>query len=101
MHSVPAKAAELLTLLPLLAAVEEIERDLPATSGEFSLSISLFILFQGLFPFGWSMVSELKGRRVSAICPGIRLIYSYGYVLQVCVPSVALNVHSRIHRGSC
>ncbi|KAF8999942.1 vacuolar DHA amino acid exporter [Cyathus striatus] len=44
-------------------AVEEMERDLPATSSEFSLSISLFILLQGLVPLLWSSISEIKGRK--------------------------------------
>ncbi|KAF8989035.1 vacuolar DHA amino acid exporter [Cyathus striatus] len=44
-------------------AVEEMERDLPATSTEFSLSISLFILLHGLVPLLWSAISEIKGRR--------------------------------------
>jgi hypothetical protein len=47
------------------AAVEEMEKDLPATSSQFSLSISLFILFQGVMPLLWSAVSEVKGRKVS------------------------------------
>lgn len=40
------------------------ERDLPATSGEISLSISLFILIQGFAPIMWSSISEVKGRKV-------------------------------------
>ncbi|KIM36580.1 hypothetical protein M413DRAFT_449115 [Hebeloma cylindrosporum] len=45
-------------------AVEEKEEDLPATSSQFSLSISLFILFQGVMPLLWSAVSEVKGRKL-------------------------------------
>ena len=40
------------------------ERSLPATSGEISLSISLFILIQGFAPIMWSSISEVKGRKV-------------------------------------
>ncbi|KAK2465780.1 hypothetical protein APHAL10511_002324 [Amanita phalloides] len=45
-------------------AVEEMHESLGATSGEFSLSISLFILIQGLMPLMWSAVSEIKGRKL-------------------------------------
>ncbi|KAJ3510410.1 hypothetical protein NLJ89_g4692 [Agrocybe chaxingu] len=45
-------------------AVKEMEDDLPATSSQFSLSISMFILIQGLVPLVWSAVSEVKGRKV-------------------------------------
>lgn len=40
------------------------EQDLPATSDQFSLSISLFALVQGLMPIAWSAISEIKGRKV-------------------------------------
>lgn len=46
------------------AAVEEMERDLPATGDQFSLSLSLFILVQGVIPLVWSAISEIKGRKV-------------------------------------
>ena len=54
-----------LTRIPIyLAAVLEIEAQLPATPSQFSLSISLFILFQGVMPIFWSAISEVKGRKV-------------------------------------
>ncbi|KAF8187752.1 vacuolar DHA amino acid exporter [Pholiota molesta] len=45
-------------------ALEAMEEDLPATASQFSLSISLFILVQGLFPLVWSAISEVKGRKL-------------------------------------
>ena len=55
------------------AAVVEMETELPATPSQFSLSISLFILFQGLMPLFWSAISEVKGRKASRVelvnCP--------------------------------
>ncbi|KAF9468747.1 major facilitator superfamily domain-containing protein [Collybia nuda] len=45
-------------------AVEEMQNDLDATSAQFSLSISLFILVQGLVPLVWSAISEIKGRKL-------------------------------------
>lgn len=41
--------------------------DLPATSSQFSWSISMFILVQGIFPLVWSAISEIKGRKVSRL----------------------------------
>ncbi|KAK2465777.1 hypothetical protein APHAL10511_002321 [Amanita phalloides] len=45
-------------------AVEEMHKSLGATSEQFSLSISLFILLQGVMPLMWSAVSEIKGRKL-------------------------------------
>ncbi|KIJ98779.1 hypothetical protein K443DRAFT_194133 [Laccaria amethystina LaAM-08-1] len=44
-------------------AVQDMEADLPATSAQFSLSLSIFILIQGLMPLVWSAISEVKGRK--------------------------------------
>ncbi|KAF8995622.1 MFS general substrate transporter [Cyathus striatus] len=44
-------------------AIEEIKHDLNATSAQLSLSISLFLLLQGLVPLIWSVISEFQGRR--------------------------------------
>jgi MFS family permease len=41
------------------------EAELPATPSQFSLSISLYILFQGTMPLFWSAISEVKGRKAS------------------------------------
>jgi hypothetical protein len=62
------------TIIPLYpAAVVEMETELPATPSQFSLSIALFILFQGLMPLFWSALSEVKGRKASQVelvnCP--------------------------------
>lgn len=51
------------------AAVEDMEEQLPATSEQFSLSISLFILVQGTVPLMWCAISEVKGRKVSPVPP--------------------------------
>lgn len=42
----------------------QIEQQLHASSGQISLSLSLFILVQGNFPVLWSAVSEIKGRKL-------------------------------------
>ncbi|KAG1815133.1 MFS general substrate transporter [Suillus subaureus] len=41
----------------------QIEQQLHASSGDISLSLSLFILVQGNFPVIWSAISEIKGRK--------------------------------------
>ena len=47
------------------AGIAQIERELHATSAEMSLSLSIFILFQGGMPLLWSVISEITGRKVS------------------------------------
>ncbi|KAG2120071.1 MFS general substrate transporter [Suillus cothurnatus] len=42
----------------------QIEQQLHASSGDISLSLSLFILAQGNFPIIWSSISEIKGRKL-------------------------------------
>ncbi|KAG1884448.1 MFS general substrate transporter [Suillus subluteus] len=42
----------------------QIEQQLHASSGDISLSLSLFILAQGTFPVVWSAISEIKGRKL-------------------------------------
>lgn len=41
----------------------QIEQQLHTSSGDISLSLSLFILIQGNFPVIWSAISEIKGRK--------------------------------------
>ena len=48
----------------ILAAVAQIEKDLSATSAEFSLSIAVFMLVLGIVPLAWTSISEVKGRKV-------------------------------------
>ncbi|KAG0702538.1 vacuolar DHA amino acid exporter [Suillus ampliporus] len=42
----------------------QIAQQLHASSGDISLSLSLFILIQGNFPIIWSAISEIKGRKL-------------------------------------
>ncbi|ESK95602.1 vacuolar dha amino acid exporter [Moniliophthora roreri MCA 2997] len=44
-------------------SIEQMEADLNASSSQISLTIALFILFQGAMPLLWSAVSEVKGRK--------------------------------------
>ncbi|KAF4568437.1 hypothetical protein EYR36_010448 [Pleurotus pulmonarius] len=57
--------SELLILLVYLkAAIQQMQEQLPATSSQISLSLSLFILSQGSAPLLWSALSEIKGRKL-------------------------------------
>ncbi|CED82859.1 Synaptic vesicle transporter SVOP and related transporters (major facilitator superfamily) [Phaffia rhodozyma] len=44
-------------------AFDELRSQLNATDNELSLSVSLFILFQGCCPVFWSSIAEVKGRK--------------------------------------
>lgn len=48
----------------LPAAIEDVQRDLQASTNEIALSLSLFILVQGVSPLFWSSLSDVKGRKV-------------------------------------
>ncbi|KAJ8516982.1 hypothetical protein ONZ45_g5758 [Pleurotus djamor] len=64
----------------------QMQEQLPATSSQISLSLSMFILSQGLVPFIWSAISEIKGRK---------LVYlmSLGLAIVGCiVTALALNI---------
>ncbi|TFK48710.1 MFS general substrate transporter [Heliocybe sulcata] len=45
-------------------SIHDIEVDLNANNSEISLTLSLFILLQGVVPLLWSSISEIKGRKV-------------------------------------
>ncbi len=47
----------------LSAAIEAVQFDLQASTNEIALSLSLFILVQGVSPLFWSALSDLKGRK--------------------------------------
>ncbi|KAJ7938304.1 vacuolar DHA amino acid exporter [Mycena leptocephala] len=44
-------------------AIADMEVELSATASQISLSLSLFIAFQGVMPLVWSAISEVKGRK--------------------------------------
>ncbi|KXN88549.1 hypothetical protein AN958_07185 [Leucoagaricus sp. SymC.cos] len=49
-------------------AVTAMEEDLHTTSSQFSLSLALFLVVQGLVPVAWSGISEIKGRKMVYVC---------------------------------
>jgi len=48
----------------LPAAIESVQRDLQTSANEIALSLSLFILVQGISPLLWSSLSDIKGRKL-------------------------------------
>ncbi|KAL1741936.1 major facilitator superfamily domain-containing protein [Schizophyllum fasciatum] len=74
-------------------AVAEMEKDLPATSGEISLSISLFILIQGFAPIMWSSISEVKGRKIVYIVS--IAIFTIGSIIVAVSNSIGLVIGFR------
>ncbi|KAF9015851.1 MFS general substrate transporter [Hymenopellis radicata] len=75
-------------------AIEDMEEDLPATSSQISLSVSLFILMQGSAPLLWSAISEVKGRRFVYLVS--LAIFFAGSVVVATSKSIGLVIGMRI-----
>jgi hypothetical protein len=73
-----------------LAANAQIEQQLDTTSADISLSLSLFILFQGNVPLIWSAISEIKGRKVRSLSRLEDVIRLYRWAQLVYLLSLAL-----------
>ena len=73
------------------------EAELPATPSQFSLSIALFILFQGSVPLFWSAISEVKGRKASHL-ELVMCLLNQMFDELVCVYRIALLIH---HWDNC
>lgn len=88
-------------LKPRLAAVKEMELDLPATSAQFSMSLAIFILVQGVVPLAWSAISEIKGRRVGKGIEytGFALIFETHST--ACVLGLAHNLRGGVYCSGC
>ncbi|KAJ7579252.1 major facilitator superfamily domain-containing protein [Mycena floridula] len=70
-------------------AIADMEADLPATSSQISLTISLFVLVQGSVPLLWASLSEIKGRRtVYLISLAILVVGSIGVAMSQNVGTV-------------
>ncbi|KAK0503697.1 MFS general substrate transporter [Armillaria luteobubalina] len=74
-------------------AIEDMERDLPATSGQITLSISLFIALQGITPLLWSSISEVKGRRFVYLVS--LLIFTAGSIVVATSKTIGLVIGMR------
>ncbi|KAG7562297.1 hypothetical protein FFLO_02285 [Filobasidium floriforme] len=67
-------------------AFEQLREQLSATDTELSLSVSLFILFQGGWPIFWSSIAEVTGRKV------IYLVSNAIFIVGTIVASRAQNM---------
>ncbi|KZV76197.1 MFS general substrate transporter [Peniophora sp. CONT] len=77
--------------------INDIERELHATSGDISLSLALFILMQGVLPLFWSVASEIKGRKlVYIISIAIAMI---GALVAALAKSIGVLIGMRCFQG--
>ncbi|KAL4256351.1 MFS transporter superfamily protein [Pleurotus pulmonarius] len=79
-------------------AIQQMEKQLPATSSQISLSLSLFTLFQGIVPLVWSAISEIKGRKLVYIASvGLTVLGCIGTALS---PNINLIIFFRCIQGA-
>ncbi|KAI6046713.1 vacuolar DHA amino acid exporter [Pisolithus marmoratus] len=76
------------------SANAQIEQQLHASSGQISLSVSLFILVQGNFPVLWSAVSEIKGRKLVYLTSV--LLFALGSAFVAVSNSMGLMIGMRV-----
>ena len=84
--------------LCLSAAIAQIESDLHATAGQLSLTLSLFILMQGVIPLVWSSIAEVQGRKVNKTSCNPELVRTHSALID-CLPGVSNAMHARMHRS--
>ncbi|KAG0704805.1 vacuolar DHA amino acid exporter [Suillus ampliporus] len=76
----------------------QIEQELHASSGDISLSLSLFILIQGNFPVIWSAISEIKGRKLVYLFSVA--LFTLGSVIVAVSRTIGLVIGMRILQGA-
>ncbi|KAJ3766891.1 vacuolar DHA amino acid exporter [Lentinula raphanica] len=79
-------------------AIGEMETDLPATPSQISLSLSLFILLQGVVPLVWASISEVKGRRFVYVVS--MAIFTIGSVVVAISKSIGLLIGFRCFQAA-
>ncbi|KAH8927156.1 MFS general substrate transporter [Atractiella rhizophila] len=75
-------------------AIANLQKDLDASDSDISLSVSLFIVTQGVFPLIWSSISELKGRK--KIYLSSMLVYIVGAIVAARCTSISVFIGMRI-----
>ncbi|KAJ8518978.1 hypothetical protein ONZ45_g4023 [Pleurotus djamor] len=79
-------------------AIQQMEERLPATSSQISLSLSIFILSQGLVPLVWSAMSEIMGRKlVYLVSIGLAIV---GCIATALAPNIGLVIGFRVLQGA-
>ncbi|KAK7447025.1 hypothetical protein VKT23_014238 [Stygiomarasmius scandens] len=81
-----------------MPAVGEMQEDLHTTSSQISLSLSLFILFQGGVPLIWSSISEVKGRKMVYLVS--LSISTVGSIVVATAKSIGLVIAFRVVQAS-
>ncbi|KAG0704816.1 vacuolar DHA amino acid exporter [Suillus ampliporus] len=76
----------------------QIEQELHASSGDISLSLSLFILVQGNLPIIWSAISEIKGRKLVYLFA--LTFFTLGSVIVAVSRTIGLVIGMRILQGA-
>ncbi|KAG1869008.1 MFS general substrate transporter [Suillus subalutaceus] len=76
----------------------QIEQQLHASSGDISLSLSLFILMQGNCPIIWSAISEIKGRKMVYLCSVA--LFTLGSAIVAVSNTIGLMIGMRILQGA-
>jgi len=74
-------------------SIHDIEVDLNANNSEISLTLSLFILLQGVIPLLWSSISEIKGRKVVYITS--ITLYTVGSICVATAKSIGIVIAMR------
>ncbi|KAF5366803.1 hypothetical protein D9758_006574 [Tetrapyrgos nigripes] len=77
-----------------MPAVGEMQQALHTTSSQISLSLSLFILFQGCVPLIWSSISEVKGRKMVYLIS--MAISTVGAIVAATANSIGLVIGFRV-----
>ncbi|CCL99473.1 uncharacterized protein FIBRA_01491 [Fibroporia radiculosa] len=75
-------------------AISQIESDLHATSNQMSLTLSLFILVQGILPVVWSAVSEIQGRKMVYLLS--IALYTVGSIVAALSKSIQILIVMRM-----
>lgn len=75
----------------------QIEQQLHTSSGDISLSLSLFILIQGNFPVIWSAISEIKGRKTVYLFSIV--LFTLGSAIVAVSRTIGLVIGMRILQG--
>ncbi|EIW78222.1 vacuolar DHA amino acid exporter [Coniophora puteana RWD-64-598 SS2] len=79
-------------------ANDQIESQLHTTSQDISLSLSMFILAQGNFPLLWSVLSEIKGRKLVYIAS--ITIFTVASAIVAIARSIGLVIGMRVLQGA-
>ncbi|KAJ8597216.1 MFS general substrate transporter [Rhizopogon salebrosus TDB-379] len=76
----------------------QIEQQLHSSSADISLSLSLFILFQGNVPLIWSAISEIKGRKFVYLFS--LTLFTLGSAIVAVSRSIGLVIGMRMLQGA-